>query len=517
MNERDEFERRLRNGLARDLAQVPVDGDWKALRRRMRARPVGRPVLAFGVLAVTVLAIVFVPGLLGDNARRVDVGPGQEQDYDGWRICDESDHGGRLVSMVEDERLAAPSPREAVERHFSAGSYPKLGRLDYVEDGDGFSVRDGNHVVVEVQVSQDDRGLWWVSAMSGCPSRASDAANAGVAPRSVPVRESTVGLIAAATDPDSRAIVLVEASTGRRVYELAGWQERTLEPVAFSPDGGRLLYSVRGGPSPVWRVVDFGRGTDVALPAGVASVRPPVWEGPEVLLVQHDASLSVVDARTMQARSLDIAVERGQSPGGITAQDGYRFAITVPEPGLGATPLAGGRPVTAYIAPPGSDIFRRSPQPQGVRTCENPVFYEPSRTVALVCLPVEPVPYRTTVWFVDLSTGAWTRALTSEEVEGTGHIVSFRRASDGGWLIGWSGECEVPTVMQIGRGDLPLRRLFPDLVATTFGSYSPDGGDFVVEAADDCGGAPRVIVARADGSGRRDLGAYRMPLWSPAR
>lgn len=62
-----------------------------------------------------------------------------------------------------------------------------------------------------------------------------------------------------------------------------------------------------------------------------------------------------------------------------------------------------------------------------------------------------------------------------------------------------------------------LRRLFPDLVATTFGPYAPDGSEIVVEAADDCGGAPGTIVARADGSGRRDLGAYRTPLWSPAR
>ncbi|MGH2721529.1 MAG: hypothetical protein ACRDJO_07995 [Actinomycetota bacterium] len=513
-----DFEKRLRDGLARDLSQVLVEGDWGSLERRLRRRRGGRLVPAFATLALMGLAIVAAPRFLGDGTRRVEVGSGRDQDYDGWRVCDGSDHGGSIVSMVEDERLAAPSPREAVERHFAAGGYSRLGELDYVEDGaQGFSVRDGDQVVVHVGVSKDERGLWWVSSLTGCPSVASDDPAAAIAPRSVPVRESTAGLIAAATEPGSRAIVLVEASTGRRVYELPGWQERELRPLAFSPDGSRLLYSVGTGPPTEWRVVDFGRGTDAALPAGVASSRPPVWEGPDALLVPQDASVGVVDTRTMQVRSLDITVDPGQSIGGIAAQDGYRFALTVPRPDPDAAPPGGGRPVTANIASPGSDTFRRSSPPHGVHTCENPVFYEPSSMVALVCLPEDPVPYRTTAWFVRLATGAWTRALTSDEVEGTGHIVSFRRASDGGWLIGWSGECEVPSVMQIGRAALPLRRLFPDLAATTFGSYSPGGGQMVVEAADDCGGSPRVIVARADGSGRRDLGAYRTPLWSPAR
>jgi hypothetical protein len=528
MNGMDDFERRLRDGLVGDLAQVQAEGGWRSVEQRMRRRPVRRLAALPALALVALLAFLLVPKLTGNAPRRITLGPGPGQgpvqDYDGWKVCAGHD-GGTIVDMVEDAALAAATPREAISRHVAADGHSKLAALDYVETGPGrFAGRDGRRTVVNVELARDEQGRWWVAAMSGCTSEAFGRPKAPTSqagdPRSIPVRASTAGLIAAggARDEQGRtpSIHLVEVASAKSVYELTGWAGRSLEPIAFSPDGGRLLYSVTGAQFPVWRVADFQEGTDTPLPAEVLAMNRPVWDGPYDLLVQQYASVDVVDTRTMRARTLDIAIEPGQSPAGIAAGDGYRFAVTIREHGQGALQPVEAQRVTVYIATPASDTFHASVSPQGIDACENPLFYD-AQTVALVCRPFDPEgPYRTSVWTVKLTTGSWTRTVSSEEIEDHGHIVSFRPASGGGWLIQWSGECEVPAIFQIGRAALPLRRLFPEVAATTFGSYSPARDQMVIEGADDCGGEPRTIVAAVDGSNRRTLGPYVTPIWSPA-
>jgi hypothetical protein len=355
------------------------------------------------------------------------------------------------------------------------------------------------------------------------------------ATRSIPRLASTYGLVAAgAPDGDgrSRSIALIDSASGEAVYELPGWSTVSLEAVAWSPDGARLLYRSEGAEA--YRVADFGRGMDAAIIVGgmVQLDVDPVWQDSTHLLVPCTDSVVTLDVETMQpVRTLRLPgpTETELAPMGIavntlgppegTADRVPRLAVTTGNRRTGgaAVPMSD-RYATLLVWDAAAGRPRELRSPPGIDLCTDPVFTSDAVTVAVVCAPFvdEDSVYGTSVWLVDSGAGRWTKLLDSSDVGPTGHVRRVRAAADGGFILQWSGECEIPATYHAEADGTGVRELFPDWVASTFGAFSPDGGRMVVEAATDCGAESTIVVAAADGTGQRVLAKGTNPVWSPA-